>query len=119
MHFKEIMSRDSSIGIATGVDNRGSIPGSRKEIFLFSTASRPPLKTIQPPIQWIAGALPLGIEQPGRETDHSPPVSAEVKNVGAIPPLPHRAYLIKRRDNFTFTFYFKVIKWDDLHQLRI
>jgi hypothetical protein len=48
-------------------------------IFLFTTASRPALGTIQPPIQWVPGALSLGIERLGRETDHSPPSSAEVK----------------------------------------
>jgi hypothetical protein len=34
----------------------------------------------QPTIQWIPGALPLGVKLPGRETDHSPPCSAEVKS---------------------------------------
>jgi hypothetical protein len=34
-------------------------------------------------------ALPLGVKWPGREADHSPPSSTEVKNGGAIPPLPH------------------------------
>jgi hypothetical protein len=32
----------------------------------------------QPPIQWVPGALSLGAG-PGREADHSPPSSAEVK----------------------------------------
>jgi hypothetical protein len=35
--------------------------------------------TIQPPIQWVPGALSLGVKLPGREADHSPPSSAEVK----------------------------------------
>jgi hypothetical protein len=30
-----------------------------------------------------------GVKWQGCETDHSPPSSAEVKNDGAIPPLPH------------------------------
>jgi hypothetical protein len=34
----------------------------------------------EPPIQWIPGALFLGIKRPWREADHSPPSSAEVKN---------------------------------------
>jgi hypothetical protein len=33
----------------------------------------------QPPIQWVPGALSLGVKRPGREADHSPPSSAEVK----------------------------------------
>jgi len=31
------------------------------------------------PIQWVTGALSLGVKRPGREADHSPPSSAEVK----------------------------------------
>jgi hypothetical protein len=34
------------------------------------------------------GCFPGG-KAAGREADHSPPFSAEVKNGGAIPPLPH------------------------------
>jgi hypothetical protein len=30
-------------------------------------------------IQWVPGALSLGVKPPGREADHSPPSSAEVK----------------------------------------
>jgi hypothetical protein len=30
-------------------------------------------------IQWVRGALSLGIKRPGREADRSPPSSAEVK----------------------------------------
>jgi len=33
----------------------------------------------QLPIQWVPGALSLGIKWPGPEADHSPPSSAEVK----------------------------------------
>jgi hypothetical protein len=33
----------------------------------------------QPPIQWVPGALSLGVKLPGREADHSPPSSVEVK----------------------------------------
>jgi hypothetical protein len=57
------------------------------------------------------GSLP-GVKRQGLEADNSSPSSAEVKNDGAIPPLPIRLhgvvlnYIIKCRDNFTFfTFY--------------
>jgi hypothetical protein len=33
----------------------------------------------RPPIQWVPGALSLGVKWPGREADHSLPSSAEVK----------------------------------------
>jgi hypothetical protein len=43
--------------------------------------SRPVLGPTQPPIQWVPGALSLGAKRQGREADHSPEFSAEVKNV--------------------------------------
>jgi hypothetical protein len=43
------------------------------------TASRTTLGPTQPPIQWVPGTLSLGVKRPGRETDHSHPSSAEVK----------------------------------------
>jgi hypothetical protein len=54
---------------------------SRRElgILLFTTASRTALGPTQPPIQWVPGALSLGVKRLGREADHSPPSSAEVK----------------------------------------
>jgi hypothetical protein len=48
-------------------------------IFLFTTASRTALEPTQPPIQWVPVALSLGVKEPGREADYSPPASAEVK----------------------------------------
>jgi hypothetical protein len=48
-------------------------------IFLFTTASRTALGPAQPPIQWVLGVLSLGVKRPGREADHSPLSSAEVK----------------------------------------
>jgi hypothetical protein len=48
-------------------------------IFLFTTASRPALGPTQPPIQWVSGFISPGVKQPGREADHSPRSSAEVK----------------------------------------
>jgi hypothetical protein len=64
-----------------GLDDRGLWFGSRRElgIFLFTTVPRTALGPIQPPIQWVPGALSLGVKRPGREADHSPPSSAEVK----------------------------------------
>jgi hypothetical protein len=48
-------------------------------IFLSTTAFRPALGPTHPPIQWVPGALSLRVKRPGREADHSPPSSAEVK----------------------------------------
>jgi hypothetical protein len=40
----------------------------------------------QPPIQWVPGALSMGINWSESEADHTPPSNAEAKNGGAIPP---------------------------------
>jgi hypothetical protein len=54
-------------------------------IFLFSAAFRRALGPI-PPIKCAPG---LGrLKRPGREADRLPPSGADVKNGGAIPPLP-------------------------------
>jgi hypothetical protein len=50
------------------------------DIFLFPTPSRPILGLIQPPIEWIPGALSPGVKRMGCKSDHSPPTSAEAKN---------------------------------------
>jgi hypothetical protein len=77
-------NRDSSVSIATGysLEDRGSRFHSRRGlgIFLFTTESKTALGSTQPPIQWVPGALSLEVKWPGREADHSPPSSAEVKN---------------------------------------
>jgi hypothetical protein len=41
--------------------------------------SRPVLWSVQPPIQWVPGALSLRVKRQRREADHSPPSSPEVK----------------------------------------
>jgi hypothetical protein len=78
-------------------------------IFSF-TASRTALRPTQPPIQWVPGALSLGVRRPGREADHSPPSSAEVKERVEqylhSPNTPSwRGAQLKYRDNFTFYLY--------------
>jgi hypothetical protein len=66
-------SWDSAFGIATGyrLHNRGvgvRVLGGQE----FST---------QPPIKRVSGALSPGVKRLGREADHSPPTSAEVKKM--------------------------------------
>jgi hypothetical protein len=41
--------------------------------------SRTALGPTQPPIQWVPGALSLGLERLGCEADHSPPSISKVK----------------------------------------
>jgi hypothetical protein len=73
---------------------------------IICIASRKALGPTQPPIQWVPGALSLGVKRPVREADHSHPSSAEVKWVELYRHSPntptwHGAQL-KHRDNFTF-----------------
>jgi hypothetical protein len=78
-----VKCRDSAVGIATGygLDDRGvrvRVPvGAR--IFTSPRRHRPALGPTQPPIQWVRESLSPGVKRPGREADHSPPTSAEVK----------------------------------------
>jgi hypothetical protein len=82
------MSWDNLVVIVTGygLDGQGS-NSDRDKIFLYSIASRlawhpPGLLSSQ-----YQGLFHWG-KSAGHETDRSPPSSAEVKNDGAIPPLP-------------------------------
>jgi hypothetical protein len=47
--------------------------------FRFSMSSRPAPGSTKPLIQRVPGALSLEVKQQGREADHSPPSTTEVK----------------------------------------
>jgi hypothetical protein len=86
-------SRDSEVSIATsyGLDDRGvgvRIPVGWR-IFSSPNSSRPALRSTQPPIQWVPGALSPGVKRPGREVDRSPPTSTEVKKMWIYTSTPH------------------------------
>jgi hypothetical protein len=75
------------------------------------------LEPAQPPIQWVLGAVSLGVKWSGCEADHSPPSSAEVKEKVELylhyPNTPSwRDAQLKHRDNFTFTFKYDGIILD-------
>jgi hypothetical protein len=77
-----LKSPGSSVSIVTLVraGRRGCDSRQGQRFILLVTASRLTLGPTQPPIQWVPGALSLGLKRPGRETDHSFPFSAEVKS---------------------------------------
>jgi hypothetical protein len=59
---------------------RSSSPGGVKN-FLFSTLSRSALGPTRPPIQWLPAGFSPGVKRPGRESGHSPPGGAEIKEI--------------------------------------
>jgi hypothetical protein len=61
----------------------------------------------KPPIQWVPGALSLGIKRPGREAYQSPSSSAEIKECVELyfhspNTLSWRGAQLKHWDMFTF-----------------
>ena len=56
------------------------------KIFLFSKTSRPDLGLTYLSFQWVPGSLP-GVKLPVRAVDHSPPSTARLLMILAVPPL--------------------------------
>jgi len=56
-----------------------------------SIVSKPALGPIQPLNQWISGSFSLEAKWPGREDDHSPPPTGEVKNAWSYTSTPHKS----------------------------
>jgi hypothetical protein len=75
--------------------------GAMMGLLLFATTYRLTLGPTQPPVQWIPRFLTPGLKLPGRETDHSPQSSAEVKNAWSCISNPQYVfmvwYLVKHR----------------------
>jgi hypothetical protein len=71
----------ADIASGYGLDDRGVEARVQVGSRAYSTSCRPTLGSTQPPIQWVLAALSPGIKRPGREADHSPPASAEVKKM--------------------------------------
>jgi hypothetical protein len=68
---------------------------AQRQLYLlpFTTVSRQDLGSTQPPLQWVSGALSLEVKRPGREADHSPPSSADVKNAWSYTSTPQYAFM--------------------------
>jgi hypothetical protein len=47
----------------------------------------------QPPIQWVPGALTLGVKRPAREADFSPLSTAEFKNAWSYTSILQNAFI--------------------------
>jgi hypothetical protein len=83
----------SGIALGYGLDGRGFEARQGLRIFLFTTASRTGLGPTQPPIQWVPGALSLGVKWPEPEADHLPPSNAEVKNAWSYNSTPQYIFM--------------------------
>jgi hypothetical protein len=78
LHFSYVLGGPGSVvGIATayGLDGPGIESRWERD---FPHLSRPALRPTRPPVQWVPG-LSGGKVRPGRDADHPPPASAEVK----------------------------------------
>jgi hypothetical protein len=72
--------RTKFIALCYVLDDRGSrvrFPAGAGN-FSFTTVSRLALYPTHP-LEWVPESRFVGVKRPGRETDHSPPSSAEVK----------------------------------------
>jgi hypothetical protein len=91
--MQEGRNLDSSVGIETGykLHGRGSILGRSKRFSVLcsiQTGSGPHSSSY--PI--AAGAVSPCVKRHWIEADNTPPSSVEIKNGGAIPPIPIRLY---------------------------
>jgi hypothetical protein len=95
--YQHISPCYSIVGIVTsyGLDDQGvrvRVPCGVNNL-LYSMSSRPALGSTQPPIQWVPGALSLGVKQPGHEANHSPPASAKIKKMWIYTSIPPYAFM--------------------------
>jgi hypothetical protein len=84
----DLRSRNSSVGIATGCTTVALFPTGEMDCSLLHTVQISP-GTNQSVIQLVPDALSQDLKGLGRKADNSPQSSDEIKNDGAIPPLPH------------------------------
>jgi hypothetical protein len=97
------MGHGASVSIVTGWATGVRFSAG---IFFSATASRPTLGPMQLRIlKWVPGALSLVVERSGREADHSPPSSAEVKNAWSYTSTYLYVfmvwYVVKHSDNYS------------------
>jgi len=78
-----------------------SSSSDKEDIFLYFKMFISPLGPIDSLIQWVTATF-SGIKQPGREFEHSPRPSADVKNEWGYTSNPPACLLGIDRDNFSF-----------------
>jgi hypothetical protein len=91
-----ISGRDSAVGRATGygLDDRGVWVRVPVESRIFSSPSRPDrLWGPHNLLSYGYGALSAGVKRQGREADHSPPTSGEIKKMFIYTSTPPYAFM--------------------------
>jgi hypothetical protein len=91
MPRKQVVSEWAAINSC--IYGRHSCCSGRVKNFLFSKTFRPALEFTQPPNQRVPGAVSPGVKRQGREADHSPPASAEVKKIWIYTSTPPYAFM--------------------------
>jgi len=93
-------------------------------IFLFTTASKTGSGAYPASYPMGTGALSLGVKRPGREADHSPPSSSEVKNAWNYDSNPQYVFkawcLVKHRDKCVLPYlYLRGIGWEGVDWMHL
>jgi hypothetical protein len=87
---------------------RGSIPGRRQHILLFSKRSRKTLGSIQYPIQRVPGQ---------RDADNVPQFSTEFMNEWSYTSAPRMCFYVTHRNNSVFTCCFQNLFTDSCQDI--
>jgi hypothetical protein len=95
-HHRYSFGASSSVGIALGYglddrDSRVRFPAGAENFSLHHRVQNGSGST-QPSLQWVPGALSLGVKRPGCEADHSHPSNAEVREWSYISTPPIRLH---------------------------
>jgi hypothetical protein len=93
MSFDESLQKGSSQNRSVGIetDYGAEWPEFKSRQGTDFSLLQKRLRPTQHPIKWLLGATFQGIKRAEREVDHSPPFHDGVKNIEAIPPLPHKS----------------------------
>jgi hypothetical protein len=82
----------SGIALGYGLDDWGFESRKGLGILFFTTVSRPALGPNQPPIQWVPGALSLGVQDVKLTTHFN--LVPRLRNSGVISPLHPYAFMV-------------------------
>jgi hypothetical protein len=98
-----------------GGQSRGSNPGKGRR-FLSYPKHPDQLWSPHSTVSMVTGVLAFGVKRLGRDTDHSPPSSVEVKNEWSSTSVPLICLPGMDRNNFTFNTVLIILLWDWLFE---